>query len=223
MFLADYSGFFATGLLIYQMQRGRRDVAVQCLLALAAATAVYQAEHSLAWLRQKSGEPFDALTVAAICRFDSTPHTLLAASAVIVAVAALSLLVWAYFERPRSGPPNVFSRADGRAGTRLWHRLPHRDPAQAVPTGPKLAPSAFVLSFVIAEGFRQAEQNFGGRFKHRPQLRLIHLVDVFAQMRDSLIKAFLHLLGVVARITIKIACHGDSPVLVPCQRGSRAP
>ena len=67
IFLADYRGFFATGLLIYQLQCGRRDRAVQCLLALAAMTAIYQADHSLAWLRAHSGEPFSVAIVSAIC------------------------------------------------------------------------------------------------------------------------------------------------------------
>jgi peptidoglycan/LPS O-acetylase OafA/YrhL len=67
IFLADDSGFFATGLLIYELYRGRRDVALQCLLAASIATAVFQAVHNLAWLRGQTGTAFDDWIVAAIC------------------------------------------------------------------------------------------------------------------------------------------------------------
>jgi peptidoglycan/LPS O-acetylase OafA/YrhL len=65
--LADYSGFFAIGILIYQFDRGRRDALLQWLMAASVATAVFQAMHNLAWLRVQTGNPFDDWTVAAIC------------------------------------------------------------------------------------------------------------------------------------------------------------
>jgi peptidoglycan/LPS O-acetylase OafA/YrhL len=67
IFLADDSGFFATGLLIYELYRGRRDLALQCLLTLSIATAVFQAVHNLGWLRGQTGMAFDDWVVAAIC------------------------------------------------------------------------------------------------------------------------------------------------------------
>ena len=67
LFLTDVSGFFATGLLIYQLYRGRQDAVLQCLLAAAVACAVTQAVNNLAWLRDRSGAFFDDWIVAAIC------------------------------------------------------------------------------------------------------------------------------------------------------------
>jgi len=65
--LADYSGFFATGIMIYQFHRGRRDALLQWLMAASVATAIFHAIHNLQWLRQHSGDPFDDWIVAAIC------------------------------------------------------------------------------------------------------------------------------------------------------------
>jgi peptidoglycan/LPS O-acetylase OafA/YrhL len=67
LLLADYSGFFATGIMIYQFHRGRRDALLQCLMAASVATAIFHAIHNLQWLRQHSGDPFDNWIVAAIC------------------------------------------------------------------------------------------------------------------------------------------------------------
>ena len=67
LFLADSSGFFATGLLIYEFYKGRRDAALQCLLAASISTAVFQAVHNLGKLRDQSGGAFDDWIVAAIC------------------------------------------------------------------------------------------------------------------------------------------------------------
>ena len=56
IFLNDISGFFATGLLIYQLYLGRRDVFFQTLLALSVACAVgIQAIYNLGWLRDHTG------------------------------------------------------------------------------------------------------------------------------------------------------------------------
>jgi peptidoglycan/LPS O-acetylase OafA/YrhL len=67
LLLADDSGFFATGLLIYELYRGRRDARLQCLLALSVGTALFQAVHNLAWLRGQTDTAFDDWAVAAIC------------------------------------------------------------------------------------------------------------------------------------------------------------
>ena len=65
--LTDYSGFFATGIMIYQFHRGRCDARMQWLMGASVATAVFQAVHNLAWLREQTGRPFEDATVAAIC------------------------------------------------------------------------------------------------------------------------------------------------------------
>jgi len=66
IFLTDQSGFLATGILIYELYRGRRDVMLQGLLALSVATALFQALHNLRWLRD-SDNVFDDWTVASVC------------------------------------------------------------------------------------------------------------------------------------------------------------
>jgi peptidoglycan/LPS O-acetylase OafA/YrhL len=67
LLVADYSGFFATGILLYQLRKGRRDLVLQCLLATSVMVAVYQAAHNLDWLRAETSAPFDDVIVAAIC------------------------------------------------------------------------------------------------------------------------------------------------------------
>jgi peptidoglycan/LPS O-acetylase OafA/YrhL len=66
IFLTDFSGFLATGLLIHELYRGRKDAMLQCLLACAIATAIFQAVHNLRWLRG-DGTVFDDWIVATIC------------------------------------------------------------------------------------------------------------------------------------------------------------
>jgi len=66
IFLTDHCGFFATGLLIYELYRGRRDVMLQCLLGLSVATALFQALHNLRWLRDRDNV-FDDWIVASVC------------------------------------------------------------------------------------------------------------------------------------------------------------
>jgi len=66
IFLTDHSGFLATGLLIYELHRGRRDMMLQCLLGLSVATALFQALHNLRWLRDRDNV-FDDWVVATIC------------------------------------------------------------------------------------------------------------------------------------------------------------
>jgi len=66
IFLTDFSGFLATGLLIHELYRGRKDAMLQCLLACSVATAIFQAVHNLRWLRD-DGTVFDDWIVATIC------------------------------------------------------------------------------------------------------------------------------------------------------------
>lgn len=67
IFLADDAGYFATGLMIYEIYRGRRDLMVFSILGLSVGVATFHAVHSLAWLRSHSGTAFDSWIVAAIC------------------------------------------------------------------------------------------------------------------------------------------------------------
>jgi peptidoglycan/LPS O-acetylase OafA/YrhL len=66
LLLADYSGFFTTGILIYQFHKGRRDARLLALLAASIAVAVYQATHNLGWLRIQYNEEFDDAVVATL-------------------------------------------------------------------------------------------------------------------------------------------------------------
>jgi peptidoglycan/LPS O-acetylase OafA/YrhL len=66
IFLTDHSGFLATGLLIYELHRGRRDFMLQCILGLSVATALFQALHNLRWLRDND-IVFDDWIIATIC------------------------------------------------------------------------------------------------------------------------------------------------------------
>ena len=67
LFLADDSGFFAVGLLIYEFYRGRRGAMLYSMLALSIGTAVFQAPHKLVKLAPHTGGVFDEWIVAAIC------------------------------------------------------------------------------------------------------------------------------------------------------------
>jgi len=66
-FIADDSGFFAVGLLTYEHYRGRRDLRLYGLLALALGTATFQAVHKLERLGPHTGGTFDPAVAAAIC------------------------------------------------------------------------------------------------------------------------------------------------------------
>lgn len=66
LFMADDSGFFVVGLLIYQHYRGRRNMRLWGLSALALGTAVFQAVHKLERLDVHTGGSFDPRVVAAI-------------------------------------------------------------------------------------------------------------------------------------------------------------
>jgi len=67
LFMADDSGFFAVGLLIYQHYCGRRGAKLWALSALALGTAVFQAVHKLERLGVHTHGSFDPKVVAAIC------------------------------------------------------------------------------------------------------------------------------------------------------------
>jgi peptidoglycan/LPS O-acetylase OafA/YrhL len=67
LFMADDSGFFAVGLLMYQHYRGRRGAKLWALSALALGTAVFQAIHKLERLDVHTHGSFDPRVVAAIC------------------------------------------------------------------------------------------------------------------------------------------------------------
>jgi peptidoglycan/LPS O-acetylase OafA/YrhL len=67
LFIADDSGFFAVGLLIYQHYRGRSDTRLWALLASALGTAIFQAVHKLERLGVHTHGSFDPKVVAVIC------------------------------------------------------------------------------------------------------------------------------------------------------------
>jgi peptidoglycan/LPS O-acetylase OafA/YrhL len=67
LFMADDSGFFAVGLLIYQHYRGRRGAKLWALCALTLGTAVFQAVHKIERLGVHTHGSFDPRIVAAIC------------------------------------------------------------------------------------------------------------------------------------------------------------
>jgi peptidoglycan/LPS O-acetylase OafA/YrhL len=76
--LTDQSGFFAAGLLLYEMYAGRRGALVHGLFAAAVACAAIEAVISLQWLRDRFGIPFDDGVVA---------------GASVAAIGAVALLV----------------------------------------------------------------------------------------------------------------------------------
>jgi peptidoglycan/LPS O-acetylase OafA/YrhL len=67
LFIADDSGFFAIGLLIYEYYRGRRDTMLYGILALSICTAIFQALHKLPKLSALTGAAFNEWIVVTIC------------------------------------------------------------------------------------------------------------------------------------------------------------
>ena len=67
LFVTDQSAFFAAGLVLYEIYRGRRDRKVMLLLALATVTAVDQAILGAAWTRDHYHVTLDNWIVAAVC------------------------------------------------------------------------------------------------------------------------------------------------------------
>lgn len=67
LFLADDSGFFAVGLVIYEFYRGRRDPKLYAIFALSVGTAVFQSLHKLIRLAPHTGGAFDHAFVVLVC------------------------------------------------------------------------------------------------------------------------------------------------------------
>jgi len=66
VFLTDNAGYFATGLMLYEFHRGRRDLMWFCIFGLSVGTAVFHAIHSLGWLHAHSDVVFQPSVVATI-------------------------------------------------------------------------------------------------------------------------------------------------------------
>jgi peptidoglycan/LPS O-acetylase OafA/YrhL len=97
IFLTDQSAFFAAGLLLYEIFKGRRDAALQCLFGLATAGAVLQGLANVQWLREHYMTAFDDWTVATLCLVSILAVTLavrirrvLLPAGVIVAIGGLT-------------------------------------------------------------------------------------------------------------------------------------
>lgn len=67
LFLTDQSAFFAAGLLLHEIYRGRQDRTVLLLLALSALIAVNQAFIGASWTRDHYAIALDNRVVAAVC------------------------------------------------------------------------------------------------------------------------------------------------------------
>ena len=67
LFLTDQSGFFIEGLLLYEIYKGRRDVTLYLLLALAAAISIDQAFIGADWVREHFNIQIDNVVVATVC------------------------------------------------------------------------------------------------------------------------------------------------------------
>ena len=67
LLITDQSAFFAAGLLLYEIYRGRWDRSVLLMLALAAVTALNEALAGAAWNREHYHVALDSLVVAGIC------------------------------------------------------------------------------------------------------------------------------------------------------------
>lgn len=66
VFLTDNAGYFATGLMLYEFHRGRRDVMWFCIFGLSVGIAIFHAIHSLGWLHAHSDVVFQPSIVATI-------------------------------------------------------------------------------------------------------------------------------------------------------------
>lgn len=67
LFLADDSGFFAVGLMIYAFYRGRRNAKLYTIFALSVGTAVFQCLHRATRIDSPTGVSFDNAVIVAIC------------------------------------------------------------------------------------------------------------------------------------------------------------
>lgn len=66
VFLTDNAGYFATGLMLYEFHRGRRDLIWFGIFGLSVGIAVFHAIHSLGWLHAHSEVVFQPSVVATI-------------------------------------------------------------------------------------------------------------------------------------------------------------
>jgi peptidoglycan/LPS O-acetylase OafA/YrhL len=67
LLVTDQSGFFAAGLMLYEIYCGRRDLTAMVLMALAVVCALDQGVHSLDWMRAHFDVRFDEWVVLAVC------------------------------------------------------------------------------------------------------------------------------------------------------------
>lgn len=66
-FLTDYSGFFATGVMLHELYKGRKDATAQALLALSVGTAIFNAIHNASFASYKTDVVLSYAVVATIC------------------------------------------------------------------------------------------------------------------------------------------------------------
>ena len=68
VFLTDYAGFFATGMMIHEIYKGRKDLLAKALLVLSSGVAVFNAIHNLGYASHTAGASLgERLTIAAVC------------------------------------------------------------------------------------------------------------------------------------------------------------
>lgn len=67
LFLTNQSGFFAAGLLLYEMYTGRRTLLIKILLLLAAVTSINQAIGNAQWVREHYQVAIDDRVIAVLC------------------------------------------------------------------------------------------------------------------------------------------------------------
>jgi peptidoglycan/LPS O-acetylase OafA/YrhL len=150
LLLTDYSGFFATGLLIYELYKGRRDGVLQTLLAAAVATATFQALHSLAWLRDRTDDLFDEWMAAGVC------------------LASILAIIWATRLRHLPLHPGLVIAIGGLTYP-LYLRHQQMGYALLYWIGPVASPGALVVVIVVAIA---AGSWATWRFVERPLQRL---------------------------------------------------
>ncbi len=67
LFLTNQSGFFAAGLLLYEMYTGRRTLLIKILLVLAAVVSINQAIGNAQWVREHYQVAIDDRVIALLC------------------------------------------------------------------------------------------------------------------------------------------------------------
>jgi peptidoglycan/LPS O-acetylase OafA/YrhL len=155
IFMVDYSGYFATGLMLSELHKGRRDLRMQALLALSAGCSVFLAIHKLEWLREYSQARFDDAVVAAI---------------VMISVAAL--LLSTKVERLPFRPGLVLAIGGVTYPFYLLHQQIGYDLLQAIDVTPTVGIVAAVLAVVLLMSwalwrwFERAFQSWAHRALH---------------------------------------------------------